>query len=260
MPRINWDALGSRFYEVGVDRGVLYIDDDPGVPWNGLISVTENKVGGESKAYYLDGERYLTRISPTEFSAALRAFSSPEEFEKVDGTLEIYDGLYSTGQPRRSFGLSYRTLLGNDLQGQNFGYKIHLLYNVQASPSNQELNTISSNMDLSPLTWDLVGTPSQVGPNHRPTAHFIVDSTRVSPEVLAEVEAELYGSDEVVAGLPSVPELLAIFASFALFRVTLLPNNRYSAEGSSVVDLGGGEFEMEDSTVIDNGDNTFSIL
>lgn len=232
MTRINWDAVGSRRFEMGVDRGVLYIDDI-GVPWNGIVSVTEQKEGGSTKAYYLDGDRFLTRVKPSEYKATLRAFSSPEEFDAVDGTVEIYDGLFSTHQNRKSFGLSYRTLLGDDVTARR-GYKIHILYNVYAEPSEQDFQTLSDSPEAINLSWDLSSTPVHVGPGYRPTGHFVVDSTRVSPEVLAEVEEALYGSDFVNPGQPSIDELLAIFAAFAVFKLTLLGDGRYSVEGSAV--------------------------
>jgi hypothetical protein len=260
MPKLTWDTLGSRFFETGVDRGVLYVEDQVGVPWNGLISITESPEGGSSKSYYLDGERYLNRPTTTDFAGTIRAFSSPEEFDTVDGSLEIYDGFVATGQKRKAFGLSYRTILGNDILGQDFAYKIHILYNVLAEPSDSDSQTIGSSVTPTSLSWTISATPIPVGPTHKPTAHFIVDSSRVSPETLADLEALLYGSDEISPSLPALEDILDLFASYAIFKVTLLPDNHYSAEGSAVTDLGDGTFEMSDSTITDHGDNSFSIL
>lgn len=232
MTRINWDAVGSRRFEMGVDRGVLYIDD-VGVPWNGIVSVTEQVDGGETKAYYMDGERFLTRVKSSEYKAILNAFSSPEEFDAIDGTIEVYDGFYTTHQNRRSFGLAYRTMMGDDVVS-NRGYKIHILYNVYAQPTEHDHQSLSDSPEAMPLSWELSSTPLQVGPGYRPTGHFIVDSTKVSPEVLAELEETLYGSTIVNPSQPPLDELIAIFASFAVFKLTLLGGGRYSVEGSAV--------------------------
>lgn len=233
MTRINWDAIGSRRFEMGVDRGVLYIDNNVGVPWNGIVSVTEDFDGGETKAYYLDGERFLTRVKPTEYKAILEAYSSPEEFDQVDGTIELYDGFFATNQPRRSFGLSYRTIVGDDVDDRR-GYKIHILYNVFAKASSKGYQSISDSPETTNLTWELSSTPINVGPTLKPSSHFVVDSRKVSPETLAEVENALYGSDTQSANQPPLEELIAIFASFAVFKLTLLGGGRYSVEGSAV--------------------------
>lgn len=259
MSRINWNGQGSRLFEAGVDRGVLFVNNNAGVPWNGLISVSENKSGGGAKAYYLDGERTLTRVAPSEFSATLKAFSSPQEFDAVDGTVEVYEGLYSTNQPRRSFGLSYRTLIGNDTNSFKYGYKIHILYNVFAEPSTQDFQTLTNSPEAAPLSWDLSATPVWVAANHKPSAHFVVDSTKVSPELLSNLETMIYGSTDTVSKLPTIGELLTIFAGFELFRLTLLPDGHFAVEGSAVTDLGGGIFRMEDPSITDLGDGKYKI-
>lgn len=233
MARINWGTTGTRRFEIGVDRGVLYLDNRAGVPWNGIVSVTEDVEGGETKAYYLDGERFLTRVKPSEYKGVVTAFSSPEEFDAVDGTIEVYDGFYATHQPKKSFGFSYRTLIGDDASPTR-GYKIHILYNVYAQASAQDYTSISDSPEAANLTWELSSTPIQVGPSVKPTSHFIVDTTRISPEALLEVEEALYGSDTVNSIQPSLEELTAIFASFEVFKMTLLGNGRYSVEGSAV--------------------------
>lgn len=257
MARINWGTTGSRRFEMGVDRGVLYVGNNSGVPWNGIISVTEDVEGGETKAYYLDGERFLTRVKPSEYKATLSAYSSPEEFDAVDGTIEVYEGLSATHQPKKEFGLSYRTLVGDDVDSRR-GYKIHILYNVYAQASAQDFASLSDSPEAASLTWELTSTPPQVGPSMKPTSHFIVDSTKISPETLAEIEEALYGSDAVNSNQPSVPELLAIFAAFAQFKLTLLGNGRYSVEGSAVtIDPPGiydssldGNAEAYDSAIV----------
>jgi hypothetical protein len=254
MTRLDWNALGSRFFETGVDRGVLFIAGRAGVPWNGLVSVSESSTGGEPKPYYLDGIKYLNRPKPTEFKGTLSAFASPPEFDLVDGSFEVYQGLIASNQRRKSFGLSYRTLRGNDILGHSYGYKIHILYNVLAEPSDEDNQTMAESTEAKMLTWQLTTTPVVVGPTYKPTAHFVIDSTRVSPELLIDLEEMLYGGNMSASRLPTLEELLELFASYEAFRVTLLPNGRYSAEGTMVIDDHDGSFSMEDPSVTQSGE------
>jgi hypothetical protein len=253
MTRLDWNALGTRFFETGVDRGVLFIAGRAGVPWNGLVSVSESSTGGEPKPYYLDGVKYLNRPKPTEFKGVLTAFSSPQEFDAVDGSFEVYKGLIATNQRRKSFGLSYRTLLGNDLLGHSYGYKIHILYNIMAEPADEDNQSLTESAAAKTLSWNLTATPVVVGPTYKPTAHFVIDSTRVSAELLKTLEDTLYGAAMSASRLPTLTELTAMFASYESFRVTLLPNGHYSAEGSAVIDNHNGSFSMDDPTVTTSG-------
>jgi hypothetical protein len=209
MTRLNWGALGERFYEAGVDRGVLYVDR-VGYAWPGLISVSESSIGGDPKSYYVDAYKYAQISAKEEFQAIIQAFSAPAEFAICDGAMPLHTGLIATQQPRRSFDFSYRTLIGNDLEGTDHGYKIHLVYNALAAPTNRTYNTIGADATPGTLSWSVSTRPPNVL-GLRPTAHYVVDSRTSTPENLAEVEAMLYGTDEWNAVMPTVAELIGIF-------------------------------------------------
>jgi hypothetical protein len=212
MTRLNWNSVGDRRYETGVDRGVLYPLNAGGVPWNGLISVSESPDGGNASAYYIDGFKYYNESTPEEFEATIEAFTYPDEFALCDGTAEIYEGLSITQQPRVAFDMSYRTKVGNDFVGQNFGYKIHLIYNALASPSNRDNETIDNSPDAMTFTWDITTSPILV-PNLKPSAHFVVDSTKTKAATLADLEDILYGTDVLVPRMPRPDELITMFNS-----------------------------------------------
>ena len=210
--RLNWDAPGARYYEMGVDRGVLYVGADAGVAWTGLISVAEAPSGGEAKPYYLDGEKYLNLSASEEFEATITALGAPREFGPCEGQKSIQNGLIVTHQPRVQFGFSYRSRIGNDTEGSEHGYKIHLVYNALAKPADRSWSTTTS--DASPVTfsWGITTlAPSITG--LKPTAHLVVDSRYTDNDVLAAVEALLYGDEAVNASLPSPDDLIAIFSA-----------------------------------------------
>lgn len=209
MARLIWNAPGERFYELGVDRGVLFVDG-AGHAWSGLISVTENSTGGDAKAYYIDGYKYANLASAEEFGATIQAFSSPAAFAACDGTGQLHTGLFVTQQPRRPFDFSYRTLIGNDTEGSDHGYKIHLVYNALAAPTTRAYTTLGADSTPGSLSWGITTRPPRVG-GIRPTSHFIVDSRTSSPENLAELEGMLYGTDTWNAVIPTVDELIGIF-------------------------------------------------
>lgn len=210
MSRLVWDAAGARVFEAGVDRGVLYIGTSAGVPWIGLIGVDENPTGAEARPRYIDGAKYLNLPTLDEFEATIRAYTYPVEFEKCDGTARIRNGLFFGQQQRRSFGFSYRTTVGNDVQGIEHGYKIHLVYDALAIPSQRNANTIASSAEAFEFSWS-VTTKSRVVSGFAPTAHVIVDSRYTHPVTLAAIEDILYGTDSTVARLPTPSELITIF-------------------------------------------------
>lgn len=210
MAKLEWNKFGERFYETGVDRGVLYLDGEAGVPWNGLISVKEDPTGGEAEGYYLDGIKYANLAALEEFQATLEAFSAPEEFSACDGTQSLGLGLFVTQQVREEFGLSYRTLVGNDLLQSDYGYKIHLVYNCLAAPANRENNTLSRDVDPMHYSWTITTVPPILG-GVRPTAHYVVDSTKAEAATLAALEDILYGTDTDQPRLPTVQELFTLF-------------------------------------------------
>lgn len=211
MPRIVWAPMGERFYEMGVDRGVLYTQGNPGVPWSGLVSITESNVGGEPKPYYIDGVKYLNLASAEEFEATITAFHKPPEFEPCDGILSIHNGLFATQQPRRQFGLSYRTKIGNDLRGIDYAYKIHLVYNALASPTEKPYATFSNSSEPPTLSWPITTLPPAITGFKR-TSHLVIDSRYTDTELLTSVEDILYGDDENAARLPDPDELIEMFS------------------------------------------------
>lgn len=212
MPRLTWDAIGERFYETGVDRGVLYVDATPGVAWTGLISVSESPSGGDPKPYYIDGIKYLNLSTAEEFEATVAAYSSPSAFGVCEGVKAIQNGLFVTHQPKKSFGLSYRTRVGNDLQGSEHGYKIHLVYNALAGSSQRNNNTIKDTVDPAALSWSITTLAPEIT-GYRRTAHLVIDSRYTDSDILADLEDIVYGNSSTSARLPAPDELIDIFSS-----------------------------------------------
>jgi len=212
LARITWGDVGQRFYENGVDQGVLYASNLLfGVPWPGLLSVSESPSGGDAKAYYIDGEKYVQLSGREEFEATINAISSPEEFLPCDGIVPVQNGLLVTQQPRKTFSMSYRTNVGNDVDGDNHGYKIHLVYNALANPSARNYRSLGSSSDISDYSWKITTLPPTIT-GYRRTAHMIVDSRYADPTKLASLEDIIYGSDSNDPSLPSPDDLIALFA------------------------------------------------
>jgi hypothetical protein len=216
MPTLVWDQVGERVYETGIDHGVLYVPDVSGVyavgvAWNGLVSVSESPAGAESSAQYADNIKYLNLISAEEFNATIEAFTYPDEFAQFDGAAAPEPGVIIGQQARKTFGLSYRTRLGNDLVGDDYGYKLHLVYGCQASPSEKAYNTINDSPEAITFSWEISTTPVPVT-DYRPTSVITIDSTVVEPAALSDLEDLLYGAAAVVAALPTPDEVIAIFA------------------------------------------------
>lgn len=211
--RIVWDESGKRIYETGVDRGVLYprapeAGYENGVAWNGLITVSENPTGAEPTPMYADNIKYLNLMSVEEFEASIEAYTYPKEFEVCDGSAELAPGVNIGQQDRTTFGLCYRTMLGNDVEGTNYGYKLHLIYGALASPTEKSYETINDTPDAIAFSWDVTTTPMPVT-GHKPTASLTVDSTLVDDDKMAELEAILYG-DTDEPRLPTPDEVLEI--------------------------------------------------
>lgn len=224
MPEITWDEVGDRTFETGVDHGVLYIPDNTGeyatgVAWNGLVTVTESPSGAESSKQYADNIVYLNIVSAEEFGATLEAFSYPPEFGQFDGSAEPEPGVFLGQQGRKSFGLSYRTLLGNDVLGTEYGFKLHLVYGCQAAPSEKAYSTVNDSPEAATLSWELSTTPTPVGTigavEYKPTSILTVDSTKVDADGLTALMDALYGrgvAPDDVAHLPTPAEVVALFA------------------------------------------------
>lgn len=218
MSRIVWDKTGERTYETGVDRGVLYPmtasgEYGAGVPWNGLTAVSENPSGAEATALWADNTKYLNLLSAEEYSATLEAYTYPEEFKECDGSKMIAKGVYIGQQNRSVFGFAYRTLLGNDVKAQDFGYKIHLVYGCQASPSDKGYQTVNDNPDAITFSWEVNTTPVEVPGDFKPTATVEIDSTVCDAAKLKAFEDILYGSETAEPRLPlpaEVAQLLGV--------------------------------------------------
>lgn len=216
MTALVWDQVGERLYETGVDHGVLYIPDAngdyvDGFAWNGLTTVTESPSGAEATAQYADNIKYLNLISAEEFGATIEAFTYPDEFAQCDGTEVPEPGVMVGQQGRRIFGLAYRTQLGNDIDGTDHGYKLHLIYGAQAAPSEKAYATINDSPEAITFSWEVTTTPVPVT-GLKPTALIVVDSTVVDPDALALLEAELFGDVGNDARLPGPDEVIGLFA------------------------------------------------
>jgi hypothetical protein len=215
MTALTWDGVGDRLYETGVDHGVLYIPDvsgdyNNGYAWNGLVSVTESPSGAEANAQYADNIKYLNLLSAEQFGATLEAFTYPPEFGQCDGTAEPQPGLLLGQQGRKTFGLSYRTRLGNDLEGTDYGYKLHLIYGAVAAPSEKAYSTINDAPEAITFSWEISTTPVQVT-GYKPTASLTIDSTQVDAGALADLEELLYGTVGTDPSLPHPNDVIALF-------------------------------------------------
>lgn len=220
MAKLVWDKTGEHLYETGVDHGVLYFPDQTGaykngVAWNGLISVSESPSGAEATGQYADNIKYLNLISAEEFGATIEAYTYPEEFEACNGNKELVDasGVYIGQQSRSVFGFCYRTMIGNDTDGQDHGYKLHLVYGCQVSPSEKAYQTINDSHEALTFSWELSTTPVNVT-GKKPTALLVIDSTKIDSTKLAKIEAKLYG-DETSTGavLPTPDEIAEILSA-----------------------------------------------
>ena len=198
MSRLKWDQTGERFYETGVKNGVLYIPTGgaytKGVAWNGLKAVNESTTGAEATPLYADDIKYLNLMSTEEFGATIEAYTYPDEFAECDGSAELATGVYIGQQPRKTFGLCYKTTLGNDEDGNSYGYKLHIIYGAKAAPTEKAYATINDSPEAITFSWELTTTPVPVK-NAKPTASITIDSTKVDPGKLAALEDILYGKD-----------------------------------------------------------------
>lgn len=215
MAPLTWDQVGERLYETGVDHGVLYIPDQSGsyvggVAWNGLTTVTESPSGAEPSPQYADNIKYLNLVSAEQFAATIEAFTYPDEFGQCDGTAAPEPGVLLGQQGRKVFGLSYRTKVGNDVDGLDHGYKLHLVYGCQAAPSEKAYGTINDSPEAIAFSWEVATTPVPVT-DYQPTSLIVVDSTVVDAASLKTLEDQLYGASGA-AELPLPDEVLAIFA------------------------------------------------
>ena len=214
MSKLVWDSTGDRLYETGVKNGVLYPIDEvgtysKGVAWNGLTAVTESPSGAESNPLYADDIKYLDLRSVEEFGGTIEAYMYPDEFAECDGSAELAAGVKISQQQRKVFGLCYRTTLGNDVKGDDYGYKLHIVYGAVASPSERGYTTMNDSPEAITMSWEFTTTPVSVK-GFRPTAHLEIDSTKANAEKLTALEAILYGADETEARLPLPDEIATL--------------------------------------------------
>jgi hypothetical protein len=223
MTKLSWDNTGQRRYETGVDRGVLYLPDSggvyaTGVAWNGLETVTESPTGADATPTYADNIKYLNLISLEQFGCTIEAYTYPDEWAACDGSSVPSSGVTLGQQPRRTFGLSYRTRVGNDTEGTDHGYKLHLVYGCFAAPSQKAFATINDSPEAISFSWDVTTTPVNVDGNdpitgkpYKPTASMTIDSTVVDPTALAALEDMLYGTVGADPQLPLPTDVIALF-------------------------------------------------
>lgn len=218
MPKLVWDQTGKRLFETGVRNGVLYVQDSngtypKGVVWNGLTAVTESPSGAEPTPLYADDIKYLNLMSNEEFGGTIEAYTYPDEFGACNGEATIADGVTIGQQSRKAFGMCYRTAIGNDVDGNEHGYKLHLIYGALASPSERAYATINDSPEAITFSWEFSTTPVNAGDGFKPTACLTVDSTKVPTEKMTSLEALLYGTEEAEAKLPLPSEVAALIGT-----------------------------------------------
>lgn len=259
MVQLEWDKIDERRFETGIDRGVLYLEDGRGVSWSGFTSVDEN-VAETTSPFFLDGVKYLDVPTISDYEATLKAFTYPDEFLEYEGMLSLGGGLYADDQPPKQFSLSYRTLVGDGLRGIEFGYRTHLVWNLIASIDAKSFTTNTNIQNLSDFTWKVSSLPETI-PGYRPTAHAYIDSTKIDPFLLADLEAILYGTDEVEARLPSLSELNDFLADWTLFVVTDNGDGTFTIEGpDELMDVDeDGLFEIREINATHITPNAYTI-
>ena len=217
MAKIVWDQIGERFYETGVKNGVLYVYDTEnkkygtGVAWNGLTAVTESPSGAEATPLYADDVKYLNLMSNEEFGGTIEAYTYPDEFKACNGEADLATGITIGAQTRKTFGFCYRTTLGNDTEGNDYGYKLHLVYGALAAVSEKAFTSINDSPEAITFSWEFTTTPVEVT-GHKPTACVTIDSSKVDATKLAALETMLYGGESAEPSLPLPDEIAAMFA------------------------------------------------
>lgn len=218
MSKLVWDAIGERYYETGVKKGVLYVMEGvtygKGVAWNGLTAVTESPSGAEATPLYADDIKYLNLTSNEEFGGTIEAYTYPDEFKACNGEAELTAGVVLGQQPRKAFGFCYRTILGNDTEENAHGYKLHLVYNAKASVSEKAYATVNDSPEAITFSWEFTTTPIEVD-GFKPTSIVTIDSTKVGPEKMALLEAKLYGSESEEPTLPLPSEIVTLLGEAA---------------------------------------------
>lgn len=248
MSRIVWDKIGERLFRTGCDRGVLYRQNAAGqytigYAWNGLVSVSASPTGAEATPQYADNIIYVNLVSAERFEGSISAFMYPDAFAECDGTASPVEGLGIGQQTRKPFGLSYRTLIGNDLEGQDYGYEINLVYGALAAPSERENNTVNDSPEAMELSWDLTTTPVEV-PGFKPAATLTLDSTKISPSKLAEIENILYGTEGVEPRLPMPSEIITILEGSSTTVTPTMPTYNSTTKVITIPSITGVEYRI----------------
>ena len=263
MAILTWDVTGERLFETGVDHGVLYLANggvyDTGYAWNGLTAVTESPSGAEATAQYADNIKYLNLISAEDFGGTIEAFTYPTAFAQCDGTAFPQQGVSVGQQARKGFGFSFRTRLGNDTNGSDNGYKLHLVYGALAAPSEKAYNTINDSPEAMTFSWEFTTTPVAVT-GLKPTALMTIDSTKVSAAALATLENALYGTEATNARLPLPDEVISIFGG-SIVKVTPAVPTFDAATGTiTIVPTTGVTYRRADTNAVVNGSVTIPTV
>lgn len=258
MTAIQWDAPGKRFYQTGIDQGVLYVGNNPGVAWNGLTAATLAPSGGDSNPFYVDGVKFSNQGKPEEFVLTINAFTYPVEFEACDGSGTARPGFFVTGQRRQPFGLCYRTMVGNEF-GRN-DYQLNLVYNATVSPTTRSHKVVNDAVSTVEFMWQMTVLP-QTMPGFKNSSHIVLDTRYIDPVALAGIEEVLYGTEELQPRLPSFQELLDIYDTGNDLTVTDNGDGTFTATAPeyALAMLDSNTFELSWDTAVDNGDGTFTI-
>lgn len=248
MPKLVWDTVGTRVYETGVDRGVLYLDGNVVVPWSGLMSITEN-YNTKTTPVYFDGKEITNFSNTGVFTGTISAITYPDQLQEYEGLSNLNSAVSITGQRPKTFNLSYRTLIGNDLDGVGAGYKIHILYNVTAIPSERSYMSLTDNTEVIEFEWEITAVPEEVE-GFMPTAHIIIDSRKLAPELLSSIELMLYGGETASPELLPFSDLISLVSSWYL--VEIVDNNDGTWTATSLFEGYITEFPDENRFRIDN--------
>lgn len=259
--RLVWDQVGERRYETGVDRGVLYLKDNTGVAWNGLTSVDDNENGSDVSSYYIDGIKYFDSRPTGDFAGAIKAFTYPDEFAPFDGYGDVDHGITLANQPVNDrFGLSYRTKIGNDVDGLDHGYKVHILYNLVAKPDTRSYPTVQDSASAMEFSWSITGVPEMII-GFKPTVHIILDSRNISSNLLSIIEDSLYGTDTNPPTLLPMQDIINMTNAYNIITITDNGDGTWTAEGPDelVVVFDDGHFVISDADVVYLDADTYEI-
>lgn len=258
MGRLVWDQTGERLFEIGVDRAVLYLSDGTGVPWNGFVSMEEKPLISSNDGVFVDGVKVGMLDDHEELSLSVSALTYPDEFEAYDGFEEV-GGVLFDSQPKQLFALSYRTLIGNDTESTERGYKIHLVYNAITESSDEAYETLSGSISATEFVWNLLTIPVEIR-GFRPTAHIFIDSTEVHPELLSWLEDALYGTEDSDPHIPSMQDVIDTFNAW--YGVVINPDGTWTATcPSDWIVLDGDMFTLNWPNAVIDGDNyTFDSI